>query len=91
MSNIDTLKLYDDLKAAGVPEEQAHAQAMAIYHANRVSPEDLIRLDEKIRTDFSNTIDKLIQKMDINFSWMRGIGIALLVAFIGNIAVNWYK
>lgn len=61
--NIDTLKIYDDLKAAGIPEVQAHAEAMAIAHANRVTPEDLA----KIRDDYRHDMDKVVIKIDTNF------------------------
>ena len=79
MSNIDTLKIYDDLKASGVPENQAHAQAMAIYHANRVTPEDLKLFEAKTQALYDKIVSDLM--------WMRLIGAAMTFAFVS----NWFK
>ncbi len=96
--NIDTLQIYNELKASGINEEQAQAQAKAIANANRVTPEDLAKVREdfsnnlvKVREDFSNTIDKLILKIDINFNYMAKIGGAIFGALIINIILSWFK
>ena len=91
MSNIDTLQIYNELKQSGATEEVAQATAMAICHANRVTPEDLIRLNEKIRDDFAHAMEKLILKVDINFKWLSGIGATTLVGLLVNIILTWFK
>ena len=72
MSNVDTLQIYDDLKASGIPEEQAHAQAKAIANANRVTPEDLAKMETRFEMAFS--------KIDKDLFWMRVIGAGMVTA-----------
>lgn len=95
---IDTLQIYDDLKASGVPDAQAHAQAKAIADAAKVQPEDMATLgerlnqeSERIRRDFSHAIDLLIQKMDLSFKYTHSIGAAIFMAIIANMLLSWFK
>ena len=85
--NVDTLKIYDDLKASGVPDAQAHAQAMAIGHTNIVTPNDLV----KIREDFKSDIEKLIIKVDTNFTWLSRIMITGVIGIVVNIIIELIK
>ena len=84
MNNLHALQIYDDLKACGVPEQQARAQVMNIYKTH-------MALSEKITMDFSNDIAKYHKKIDINILWIKVISVSLLIAFVGNIAINLYK
>lgn len=88
MSNIDTLQIYDDLKASGIPEEQAHAQAKAIANSNRITPEDLAAMTTRYELDFShleNRLNRRFDKLDRDLLWMRTIGAAMIMLFFGNI------
>lgn len=87
MAHKNALEIYDDLLASGMMPEEAHATAKAIADANRVSPEDLV----KIREDFSHSMEILIQKVDINFRYMGGIGGAIFIAIIANMVLSWVK
>ena len=93
--NIDTLETYNNLKLAGIPEEQAQAQAKAIAHAYRVTPEDINRTnedwrkaDQKSREDFKAEMDKLIIKVDTNFIWLSRIMMTGVIGIIVNIIVE---
>jgi len=98
MINVDSLKIYDDLKATGIPDAQAHAQARAIADSVQVAPKDLqqIRIDfnkesQDIRNDFSSVIEKLELKMDLHFKYTHIIGGGIFLSVIINIFVNWLK
>jgi len=78
MSYKDTLTLYEELVAAGIPDEQAkiiaHQQGGVV--------------DEMIGTRLGKTmheIDIKLTKIDSSMNWMKGIGGTIVVAIIGNI------
>lgn len=79
MNNIDTLQIYNDLKAAGVSEEASQAQAKAIAHANKVTPEDLASLEKSILNRLNDVI--------IEMKWMKAVGAVMTAAFLS----VWFK
>ena len=95
---IDTLKIYDDLLASGVPEVQAHAQAKAIADANKVTPEDLVNMEKELKYDFEASQQRIradfamfSQRIEQSLMWMRLIGGGMIVAFMTNGLQGWFK
>ena len=74
MSYKDTLKLYDELIAGGCTEPQARVQAEQLGAVGNVLDE----LKQEMRLGF--------QKLDKDIYWMRLIGAAMIVTFLGNIS-----
>lgn len=91
--SIDTLKLYDEYRKAGYDESEAHAlvDAMVLATGSFVTLERFEINEQKIRDDFSNTMEKLIQKVDIHFKYIAGIGASTFVGILVNIMVTWLK
>ena len=71
----DTLKLYDELLAGGCTEVQARTQANQLGGMGEF-------LDD-VRKDFDEQMGGL--KKDLQ--WMRLIGAAMIVTFLGNIVM----
>jgi hypothetical protein len=81
MSHKDALEIYDNLLAAGISKEQAHAQARAISDSIQVTKQDI----KDIRNDFANAMDKIILKMDLSYKYLSiGIG-GVFLAVVVNI------
>ena len=78
----DTLKFAERLKAAGVPEAQAKAEAEALrdvfseaLDTTLATRPDILAIKSELKTDIS-TLDAKVDKL----SWMMSILIALAVA-----------
>ena len=79
----DTLTLYEELVASGVPDEQAKVQAhqlgsMGDYMGNAING---------MNARF-NEMDRKLEKIDKDLIWMRIIGVAMIVAFLSNAWFN---
>jgi hypothetical protein len=76
----DTLKFANALKAAGVPDKQAEAQAAVLADAIAVNLKDLVTKDE-----LKQAIDLLRADMNANFmlvKWMVGALIPLVIGVL---------
>ena len=98
VATFDTLKYFNTLKAAGVPEKQAEAQTTVLAEALAVNLKDLVTKDDLheaeqrmnaridlVRTELSAKIDSLQTKYDgkINLlTWMLGVAISMLIAVL---------
>lgn len=78
----DTLTLYEELIAAGVPETSAKIQAHQLGGVTDCMGEFSNTLNE-----FSNILNEIQKDM----SWMRIIGAAMTVAFFSNGFFMWLK
>jgi hypothetical protein len=76
LTTFDTLKYANTLKAAGVPEKQAEAEASALADALAVNLKDLVTKD-----DLRSTEQRLDAKIDL-LKWMVGVLIALTSAVL---------
>ena len=90
----DTLTLYEELVASGVPDEQAKVQAHqlgavstyvgdAIHQMNDRMNIKFNEMDERMDNKF-NEVDRKLDKIDKDLIWMRVIGAAMIVAFLSN-------
>ena len=83
----DTLKFANKLKAAGVPPEQAEAEAAALSEVLEVNLKELAT-----KEDLKNSLKELKMKLDTRFEklmgetllmkWMLGILIAGVISLI---------
>lgn len=78
----DTLKFAERLKAAGVPEAQAKAEAEALrdvfseaLDTSLATRTDIVAVKSELKTDIS-ALDAKVDKL----SWMMGILIGLTIA-----------
>jgi hypothetical protein len=69
MAHKDTLTLYEELIATGVPDGQAKIQA-----------HQMGALSEQM-----GGIDKTLKQIEKDLMWMRVIGAAMVVSFMSNI------
>lgn len=76
MSYKDTLTLYEELVASGVPDEQAKVQAHQLGGIGTYVG------------DAINEVNRKLEKIDKDLIWMRVIGAAMIVAFLSN---AWFK
>ena len=74
VATFDTLKYANTLKAAGVPDKQAEAQASILADALSVNLKDLVTKD-----DLRAAEQRLDAKIDL-LKWMTGVLIALVSA-----------
>ncbi len=79
MSYKDTLKLFDELVASGVPESQARIQAQQLGGMSDYLGE------------MTSKFDKRLDKIDTDLMWMRVIGAAMIVAFFSNGLSSWFR
>jgi hypothetical protein len=80
VSTFDTLKYANALKAAGVPEKQAEAQAAVLADALAVNLKDLVTKD-----DLKQVVDLLRADMNGQFTllkWMVGALIPLVIGVL---------
>ena len=80
VASFDTLKYANTLKAAGVPDKQAEAQAAVLADALAVNLEDLVTKDE-----LKQAIDLLRADMNGHFTllkWMVGALIPLVIGVL---------
>src|SRR6266404_3790607 len=94
VATFDTLKFANTLKAAGVPDKQAEAQAVAFAEVIQVNFKDLVTKDdlshavELIKADVKDTerqLDKKITELRGEFTllkWMFGVMIAGIVTIL---------
>ncbi len=76
----DTLQLFDELVATGVPDAQARIQAQQLGSMGNYIGDVISSVNEKL--------DKLeidLSEIRKDLSWMRIIGAAMTVAFFSNI------
>lgn len=80
MSYKDTLTLYEELVATGIPDSQAkimaHQQGEVVSEMNNIGT----ILDKTM-----HEINIKLANIDTSMNWMKGIGATLAVAIIGNI------
>lgn len=80
VASFDTLKYANSLKAAGVPDKQAEAQATVLADALAFNLKELVTKDE-----LKQSIDLLRADMNANFTllkWMVGSLIPLVVGVL---------
>ena len=80
VASFDTLKYANTLKAAGVPDKQAEAQAAVLAVALAVNFKDLVPKDE-----LKQAVDLLRADMNGNFTllkWMVGALIPLVIGVL---------
>ncbi len=80
VASFDTLKYANALKAAGVPDKQAEAQAAVLADALAVNFKDLVTKDA-----LKQAIDLLRADMNANFTllkWMIGALIPLVIGVL---------
>ena len=80
VASFDTLKYANTLKAAGVPDKQAEAQAAVLADALAVNFKDLVTKDE-----LKQAVDLLRADMNGNFTllkWMVGALIPLVIGVL---------
>ena len=98
VTTFDTLKYANTLKAAGVPDKQAEAQATVLSDALAVNLKDLATKDDLRTTEerlnaridmteqrLNGPIELLRAEMSGQFKllyWMGGIGITLIVGVL---------
>lgn len=77
-ATFDTLKFANTLKAAGVPEKQAEAQAVAFAEVMQVnfkelaSKDDLKILKDELKADFKTTSDNLRHEIKESEQRLKG-------------------
>ena len=77
MSNYkDTLTLYEELVASGVPDDQAKVQAHQLGGIGTYVGDAISEVNRKL------------EKIDKDLIWMRVIGAAMIVAFLSN---AWFR
>jgi hypothetical protein len=90
-TTFDTLKFANSLKAAGVPDKQAEAQAnvlgeaLAINFKEVATKDDLTTAIRETEQRLNAKIDNLAAKFDGQFTllkWMIGLSISLNVAVL---------
>lgn len=87
MSYKDTLTIYEELVATGVPESQAKIQAHQMGAAGNAFEAAVGGLDRAIQG-----MNKRLDKIDSVLFWMRIIAIAMTVAFLSNgIIETWFR
>lgn len=78
VATFDTLKFANTLKAAGVPEKQAEAQAVAFAEVIQINLKDLVTKDDltqavkDLRQEDQQTRDELKSRMDTMEAKLRG-------------------
>jgi hypothetical protein len=80
VASFDTLKYANSLKAAGIPDKQAEAQATVLADALAFNLKELVTKDE-----LKQSIDLLRADMNANFTllkWMVGSLIPLVVGVL---------
>ena len=87
VASFDTLKYANALKAAGVPDKQAEAQADALADALSVNLKDLVTKDDLAATkrDLEQSIELLRSDMNGQFKllhWMGGVLMTVCVAVL---------
>lgn len=87
----DTLTLYEELTASGVPEDQAKIQAHQIGSLGDCLSNSIHSLETKLETRFLSidtrfaSIEKIISKLDKDMFWMRVIGAAMTATFFAHL------
>jgi hypothetical protein len=82
---VDTLEYVKELRAAGVPEQQAEAQAKALSKAvseQLVSKEHFDYTIDKQNVEFSHRMEQLEQRLTIRMGGMIAAAIAALAAIM---------
>ena len=87
VATFDTLKYANTLKAAGVPDKQAEAQAAVLADALAVNLKDLVTKDDLAATkrDLEQSINLLRADMNGKFAllyWMGGVLMTISVAVL---------
>ena len=82
---VDTLEYAKELRAAGVPEQQAEAQAKALSKAvseQLVSKEHFDYTIEKLKAEFGHRLEQLEYRLTIKMGGMIAAAIAALAAIM---------
>lgn len=87
----DTLTLYEEFIATGVPESQAKIQAHQLGAVSTYVGDAIHQINERMTTKFNemdermdNKFNEVDRKLDKDLVWMRVIGAAMIVAFLSN-------
>ncbi len=80
----DTLTLYNEFKASGMPEEQAQIQAHQLGALSNTLEQSMITLRSEMFE-----IKTWLTKIDKDMHWMRIIGAAMTVTFFSNGFFMW--
>ncbi len=75
--SFDTLKFANKLKAAGLPPEQAEAQAEALAEVIEVNIQDLVTKD-----DITVSLKDLEQRLIIKLGGMMVVAVGVIVALV---------
>lgn len=84
-SIVDTLEYVKELRAAGVPEQQAEAQAKALSKAvseQLVSKEHFDYTIEKQNSEFNHRLEQLEYRLTVKMGGMIAAAIAALAAIM---------
>ncbi|MBU2774342.1 DUF1640 domain-containing protein [Acidithiobacillus ferrooxidans] len=73
----DTLKFANKLKAAGLPPEQAEAQAEALAEVIEVNIQDLVTKDDLVAS-----LKDLEQRLIIKLGGMMVVAVGVIVALV---------
>jgi 2-phosphoglycerate kinase len=87
VATFDTLKFANTLKAAGVPDKQAEAQAMAFAEVIQLNLKDLVTKDDLSQAEqrLSAKIDTLEARLRgemVLMKWMLGVVIIGVVGIL---------
>ena len=77
----DTLKFANKLKAAGLPPEQAEAQAEALAEVIEINVQDLVTTE-----DLTASLKDLEQRLIIKLGGMMVVAVGVIVALVKFIA-----
>ncbi|WP_075323932.1 hypothetical protein [Acidithiobacillus albertensis] len=73
----DTLKFANKLKAAGLPPEQAEAQAEALAEVIEINVQDLVTTE-----DLTASLKDLEQRLIIKLGGMMVVSVGVIVALV---------
>lgn len=82
--HINTLQQFDDLRASGMPEEQAraHVQALNFAFDGIATKEDLNSLEQRIDAKIDSLEYKLENKIDSKFNMLLMLGGAMFLVSV---------
>lgn len=84
----DTLKFANRLKAAGVPDKQAEAEAEALAEVFETNlrelaiKEDLKLLEGRLTERFDAKLTQLEQRLVIKLGWMITVAVGIVAALV---------
>lgn len=80
----DTLKFANRLKAAGVPDKQAEAEAEALAEVMEINLRDLATKEdlERFKTDIQRDLRELEQRMTIKLGTLMAVAVGAVAALV---------